>query len=241
VNRFWLLVALAGCRIGFTERTTSDASPDVASDGRVPLAPRFVQTDSTANAGSTTAGLPLPSSVVAGNLILVAIDYVPGAGITLVGVSDDKGNPYTPLGPFDGNNGVRHYLAWSIAQAAGPTTVTSVLTSAPGTYYDLRLHEYTDTAQTNPIESTDVAAGTTIAVDGAHSPVITTREPNELIFGFFTLAGGTGSAGTGFAERSTFDSDLTEDKLAPTPGAYEAVATCTGTSWTAIVASIRGR
>ena len=238
--RIALVVLLASCRIGFSERTATDASPDVALDGRVPTAPQFVQTDSTRNAGSTTAGLALPNDVVAGDLLLVAIDLVPGPAITLVSVTDDKGNTYTPLGPWDANN-VRHYLAWSIAQTSGPTTITSTLSGAPSMFYDLRLHEYANTAQASPIEMTAFSNGTTTAVDGAQSPTITTLEPNELIFGFFTLSGGAGAAGTGFTERSTFDADLVEDMAAPVPGPYQAIATCSGLWWNALVASIRGR
>lgn len=244
MNRLWLVVALAGCRVGFSERGPGDAAtdtaPDVEVDGRIPLAPRFVQTNATANAGSTTAALALTNEVVAGNLLLVAIDVVPGPGLTLVSVTDDKGNAYTPLGPWDGNN-VRHYLAWSIAQASGPTTITSTMSAAPTSYYDLRLHEYANTAQTNPIEATAFASGTSTAVDAARSPTIMTLEPNELIFGYFTLLNGAGIAGTGFTMRSTFDADLVEDAPAPTPGPYQAIATCTGQWWNAVVASIRGR
>jgi len=238
-----VLVVLAGCRIGFDARTAPDGGPDAVADGsdaRIPLAPRFVQTDSTMNPGAATIALSFPADVVAGNLVLCAIDFVP-ATATLVSITDDKGNTYTAAGPFDGNGGVRHYLAWTIAAIGGPTTVTAMTSAAPTTFYDLRLHEYADVAAGSPVHGAASATGTTMAPDGAQSPPVTTTEPNELIFGFVTFFGPAGTAGTGFMSRSMFDADLTEDMVAVTPGTYRALATSNGSSWTATVAAIRGR
>ncbi|CAN5795298.1 hypothetical protein BH11MYX3_BH11MYX3_05950 [soil metagenome] len=239
-----LLVLIAGCgRFGFETRVDEDAAVENdASDGQVPVAPVFVQTESAENPGFTTVTTAMPMDVVAGDLILAAIDYVPGGASTLNSVTDDKGNIYTLLGPFDGMGDTRHYLAHAIAVTGGPTTVTSTVSSAPDTFYDLRLHEYARTAQTDPIGQTRSATGTDLAVDGARSGAITTTEPNQLIFGFMTFYNGGPGTGTGFTTRSTYNGDLTEDRPAPTPGSYEATATMLGGQyWTAIVAAIRGR
>jgi hypothetical protein len=239
-----LVVLTAGCgRFGFEAHIGEDAAVDIdARDGHVPVAPVFVQTASAANAGFTTVTTAMPMDVVAGDLILAAIDFVPGTGITLTSVTDDKSNTYTLLGPFDGMGDTRHYLAHAIASTGGPTTVTSTVGSAPGTFYDLRLHEYTSTAQTDPIGETRSATGVDLSIDGARSGAITTTEPNGRIFGFVTFYGGSPGTGTGFTTRSTFDGDLTEDAPAPTPGSYEATGTMLGGMyWTAIGAAIRGR
>ena len=238
-----VLVALAGCRIGFDARTQPDAGADAstdAADARVPLPPRFVQTDSTMNPGAATIGLALSADVTAGNLLLHMIDYVPGTTIQLASITDDKSNTYQVIGPFDGNGNIRHYLAWSIAATAGPTTVTATLTGAPSTFFDLRLHEYENVDPIAPIQATASATGTTTAVDGAQSAPVTTVAPNQLIFGAITFFG-VGTGGTGFTIRSTFDGDVTEDMVAPTPGVYRAIGTSSGSSWTATVAAIRGR
>ena len=227
---------LAACgRVGFSPATGADGP---ANQIRTP--PRFVQTDSTGAGSAAVATRALPANVAAGNMILVAIDVVPGAGITVV-VTDDKGQTYTVLGPFDGNDSVRHFIAYTLAQMSGPTTVTSTLSSAPATYHDLRLHEYANTAMTDPVEATASATGITQVMDGVRSGVVTTTEPNELIFGFATYAG-QGVPGTGFTLRSNFDFDLTEDRVAVTPGPYEALSTLTnGSTWTIDAVTIRGR
>lgn len=235
-----VLVALAGCRIGFEARTAPDAGADAAPDAHLPLAPRFVQTDSTMNPGSPTIALAFPAEVAAGDLLLCAIDLVP-ATATLVSVTDDKGNAYTTAGPFDGNGGSRHYLAWTIAATGGPTTVTATTSEAPMMFYTLRLHEYADVAASSPVHGATSATGTTNATDGAQSPPIATTEPNELIFGLVTFFGPAGAAGTGFTTRSTFDADLTEDMIAATPGTYRVIATSNGSSWTATGVAVRGR
>ncbi len=225
-------VAVAGCRIGFDERRAPDAG--------VVSPPRFVQTESTMNPGSATIALALPSGVAAGNLVLCAIDYLPASAGTLVSVTDDKGNTYTPAGPFDGNGEARHYLAWTIAQTSGPTTVTATLSAAPGTFLDLRLHEYENVDPVAPVHGAASATGTSTATDGALSAPVTTTTPNELVFGFLTFFG-FGSGGTGFTIRSTFDGDVTEDMVATSPGEYRAKGTATNPDWTATVTAIRGR
>lgn len=237
-----ILAALAACgRLEFA-RTNRDASVDTPPDqAHVPTAPVFVQTESSGNTGATVAALALPADVTAGNMILVAIDLVPGQSITLVQTADNQGNTYRTLGPFDGIDQVRHYLVYAIAGVSGPTKVTATVSSAPGLYFDFRLHEYAGTAADDPIQATASATGTSTAIDAARSGPVTTTEPNELIFGFVTYSG-QGGAGTGFTMRSMFDGDLTEDRVAVTPGAYEAISTLeSGSSWTATVAAIRGR
>jgi len=233
--------SLAACgRVGFSPAT--DGNPaDQAVDQNRPIAPpTFVQTDSYGAGSNAVATLAMPAPVTAGNMILVAIDIVPGTGVTVT-VSDDQLNAYTVLGPFDGIADVRHFLAYAFAQRSGPTTVTSTLSSRPADYHDLRLHEYAGTSATDPIEATASATGTSQTLDGARSGFVTTTEPNELIFGFGTYSG-RGDAGSGFTLRSSFDFDLTEDRVAPTPGPYEAVSTLTtGSNWMMTVAAIRGR
>lgn len=227
-----LLAVAAGCRIGFDERRAPDAAEVTP--------PRFVQTDSTMNPGSTTIALALPAAVSAGNLILCAIDYLPGSSGTLSAITDDQGNAYAVAGPFDGSGQQRHYLAWTIAETAGPTTVTATLTAPPATYFDLRLHEYANVDPLAPVHGAASATGTSTAPDGAASAPVTTTSPNELVFGFLTYFG-PGTGGTGFTIRSTFDGDVTEDLVAVTPGEYRATGTATNPDWTATVAAIRGR
>lgn len=109
-------------------------------------------------------------------------------------------------------------------------------------YYDLRLHQYAGTAQSNPIEATNSMTGTTSGVDSAHSGIVTTSEANEMIFGYVTYSA-NGAGGTGFTVRSMqVAGDLSEDRIASTPGSYEVLATMTSSaSWTAVAAAVRGR
>ncbi len=239
-----VLVVIAGCgRLGFEVRVGEDAAAELEPrDGRVPITPAFVQTYSARNPGFASVTASLPADVMAGNLLLVGVEFSPGAPFRLTGVTDDKNNRYSLLGPFDGLGDLRHYLAYAIARTSGPTTITSTLDGAPSPYYSLRLHEYASTAQTGPIEVSAFATGTDSSIDGARSGLITTTEPNELLFGYATFFGGSPGTGTEFTTRSTFDGDLTEDRLAPTPGGYEVTATMLGGSqWTVIGAAIRGR
>lgn len=245
-----LAVLLAGCgRRGFEERHGADAAIDAVVDATIDVPgdsidapvtrtpPLFVQTRSADGNGTTTCTLAYSNAVAAGDLLVATIDITPSSSAVLVGVTDNRGDTFTALGPFDGN-GVRHYITHAYA-AGGPTTVTAEISSATNMYFDLRLHEYANTALVSPIEMAASKTGTSTGTDAA-TVTLTTTEPNEMIFALATFVG-TGNEGSGFSVRSTYDGDVTEDRIVALPGAHDATATTGAASWVISAAAIRGR
>jgi hypothetical protein len=227
--------AVAGCgRISFDP--ASPAQTDGGIDAGLPRPPVFVQHAANGTAATLTKAMPFPAPVTAGDLILVAIDYDLSTP-QVAGVSDSQGNTYTVLGPFDAPRS-RQYLAYALAQTSDVDTVTATLDAIPAQFLELRIHEYADVSPTDPFDAVASAGGTATGPDAAASPLIVTTSPNELVFGL--VIDGTVSAGTGFTLRSSEYGDVTEDRIAATPGSYAATATVTGI-WNATVAAFRGR
>lgn len=230
--------ALAGCgRVAFDAQPRGDAGRDVTldapRDAPPPNAPVFVQ-----HTAATTGGIGAVLSatfvepVAAGDLIVAAFDY--NAGIAHVArVSDTGGDAYAILGPYDGG-GFREYVAYAIASGSGAETVTVQLDAAATDFLELRIHEYAGVSPTEPFDAAASASGTTTA---AASAPITTTSPDELVFGM--VIDGIVSPGAGFTLRGNDYNDVTEDRIAVTPGTYQATAT-TISSWNATVVAFRG-
>jgi hypothetical protein len=166
----------------------------------------------------------LPSPVIAGDLLVVAVDY---NATFLPTIDDDLHCGWNLLPAYQGNGGFdRNVVAWAIAAGSGDEVVRATIPSST-TYLEMRVHEYAGSA------SFDNQVAATASTAPAHA-TITTTAANSLVFAFVvfnTLA--TATAGPSFTQRDNFDDDYSGDAIFATPGTYAVDAEFTGTSpWT---------
>ncbi|HTR54700.1 MAG TPA: hypothetical protein VMJ10_28605 [Kofleriaceae bacterium] len=213
-----------------------------STDTSPPRPPQFVQIATNNMFSSGTESATFTSAVTAGDLIIAAFDYDSSNGtVTAAAITDMIGSSYAMAGPFDGpNSGIRNrqYIGYGLAAQTATDTVQVTLSTQPGSYFELRLHEYASVSQTAPFDTAASAGGNSAGADAAQSAAITTSEPNELVFGM--VIDGQVGAGTSFTLRGNQYGDCTEDMLAVTPGSYTVLATPTST-WTATAAAFRGQ
>ena len=91
-------------------------------------------------------------------------------------------------------------------------------------------------SHTQPFDQAASQGGSTTGVEAAASPPVITTEPNELIFG--VVIDGAVSTGLGYTLRGNDFGDVTEDRIATTPGSYVVTASTNG-GWLATIAAFR--
>jgi hypothetical protein len=217
-----------------------DAGADAALDADAaanPGVPAFVQVTASASpADASVATATFEAGVAPGNAIVVALGYA-GSSVSVVSINDTQNDTFVPVFDTTGINGNRYWLRAAVGVAGGPTNVTVQLDAPVSGGIELYVHEYADVSA---IGVATGASGTTKAVDGMQTSLLTTTVPNELVFCYGTSVTGAAVAGTAFTPRSRFHSNVTEDRIAPTPGAYRAIGTMTsGTEWALIGATFK--
>jgi hypothetical protein len=203
----------------------------------------FVQ-DQTTNAGSASmAMLSFGDAIVAHDGIILCFIYdstttiAPGP----TPVQDTLGNSYDlVVGPAVGDGTV--YVAVAADSAGGRDTITVTLAGSTKSYFEVYAHEYSGLALSAPFEDGNFSTGTTTATDGMTSGPVVTTGVDDLLFGC-GQAPGIASSGTGFALRTSFDGNVTEDALV---GAGTHVVTATmaapapsGSRWTMVGAAFK--
>jgi hypothetical protein len=185
-----------------------------------------VQTASKAASGSASSlSLAFPAGTVAGDLIMVAFDFDENS--TPSSVTDSQGNVFIEVGSqltSPGGSRSRVYYAKNIK--GGPDTVTINL-SASSPWIELYLTEYSGVDKTNPI---DAQAGSSGNAGAVSSGIATTTVAGDVIYGY-CVGDSACTAGSGFAARSTFNNNLTEDTTASNAGAHAATGSATK-GWT---------
>ena len=186
----------------------------------------FVQ----AAAGRTSASaesfsVAFSANTVAGDLILVGFDFSSSA--TPSSVTDSQGNTFTAVGTqLISPGGARSmvYYAKNIKGGADTVTVSLALSAAS---IELYLTEYSGIDRTSPI---DAQAGSSGGAGPVSSGNAATTHAGDVIYGFCE-ADWACTVGSGFAARSTYVSNLTEDKTAGSAGSYAAAGSANG-GWT---------
>src|SRR5262249_13314987 len=112
----------------------------------------------------------------------------------------------------------------------GPNTLTATFATPITARAVLYVHEYRGIDRTSPLDAAVTASGYSVTMD---SGVLTTTRANDLLF-----AGGE-SNGTavkqvtpGYKARARRYGNVTADRIALVPGAYNITATQIGTAWT---------
>jgi len=186
----------------------------------------FVQIVANAASGSASSlSLSFPSNTVAGDLILVAFDYNTSAIPS--SVTDSQGNIFTPVGnqlSSPGGSRSRVYYANNIK--GGADTVTVNLSANSG-WLELYLTEYSGVSPTNPIDAEAGASGNAGTVSSGN---VTTTMSGDMVYGY-CVGDWACTAGSGFATRSNFNSNLIEDEQAGKAGAYAATGSA-NQGWT---------
>jgi hypothetical protein len=218
--------------------TSSDAG--AASDGSAQdaaeagaVGPRFVQGSASAFQTAPSATVTLQNLVGAGDAIIVAMDF---DSVSAPVVTDSLGSSFAVVAHMlSGGDGM--YLALAENVAGGmDDAVTVTVATAPSTYFEVYVHEYSGLARSNARDGANGGTGTHSGVDSMLGGFVMTHAPGELIFGFGTA--GTAVAGTGFTTRLTVNQNITEDEIAGAPGLYQATATMlAGTGWQMITAA----
>jgi hypothetical protein len=210
-----------------------------AGDGGPPPPPiTFVQTKGGKET-ATSATVAFATDVQKGDTLIVAIDFGTASGATVTEVTDTLGDTYdVVLGPFEGA-GVRQYIYYAISGATGPDAVT--VTISASTEIEVYLHEYSGLAQVGTVDigASDSTSGVSDADGGVVVGPIVTHSSNELLFVFATCTNAC-VAGPGFLTRSTFDGNLTEDRIAVAPASYTGVATAIDGGWAASMSAFHG-
>ena len=220
-NATHTIVALASDPTGNT--STSAAVSITVKNAAKPISPVQVKA-ATSGVSTKTLSISFPSSTVAGDLILVAFDF----NITATpSVTDSQGNLFIEVGSqLTSPGGARSRVYYAKNIKGGPDTVTINL-SANSSWIELYLTEYSGVDQTNPIDAQAGASGNAGAVSSGNA---TTTVAGDVIYGY-CVGDWTCTVGSGFTARSTFNSNLIEDKIAGNPGSYAAIGSATN-GWT---------
>ena len=183
------------------------------------------QAAAAASATSSSLSLAFPSNTTAGDLLLVAFDFADN--VEPSSVTDSQGNTFAETGSqlsTPDKTLSRVYYAKNIKGGADKVTVTL---SAKSSYIELYLDEYAGINTTTPIDAEVGASGKAGTVSSGNA---TTTIAGDIIYGF-CVADDTCSLGSGFSARSTFESNLAEDKLTASTGSYAATGSA-NEGWT---------
>jgi PKD repeat protein len=174
----------------------------------------FVQGNAGNSAASSNA-LAFSSATTAGNLMIVHVDWSNTSNFT--SIKDSQGNVFTQVGTEQNATGfgIKSRLYYSKNIKGGADTVTSTVSGTPASH-ELYIHEYSGLDPVNPLDgfSVNLSSGATFTSNN-----VVTTATNDLLFGTEVDAGAA-TAATGWTVRSTFDSNVTADKNAPTAGSY---------------------
>jgi hypothetical protein len=241
---------------GFSEGAPSEAGPpnsaadrDGVAEAGFPAAEagvdsgagiQFVQASAVQGKNTSSAVATFPNGVLPHSAIVVAMDPNQAGGGTITQVTDTMGSSYTIVGgPFPAPTGYAFYLAVAFDVSGGDNVKVTATMNAPTSSLEIYIHEYSGIASLDGVAFNKSSTATTVR-DGM-TVSLTTVAPNELLFGF--AAAGAVSVGSLFNVRSTLNANVTEDRAAAAPGAYDVTATGVSTrgGWGFVAASFVGR
>jgi uncharacterized protein YjdB len=190
----------------------------------------YVQGTATSNSSKTIA-VSLGAATTKGNLVVVGFDF---ASTTFSSIGDNQGNAFTQVGTevvTPGGAKTRLYYARNVA--GGPETITINLAGSTS-YLEVYVMEY---AGADPAIPLDVSAQKTGSSGSVTSGTAATTSANDLLLAY-CVADNTCTAGSGFTARSTYHSNLVEDRTVTTAGSYAATGSASS-GWAIIMAAFR--
>lgn len=163
--------------------TLASSPSPVASQTSIPSptattspAPALMQKNFYVQSSDTrTNTVSFPSSVMAGNLIIVAITHFIGA---VSSVTDNQGNTYTQATASQHANASKDYVELYYAKnvRGGATTITVTFSVLGG---DVGIYEYAGLNTTSPLDQVASNTGSGTSPDGG---ILSTTSDNELYF-----------------------------------------------------------
>ena len=196
--------------------------------------PSFVQSNATQISNGAGVSIPFANATTAGNAIVA---YVIWSNNGPVAVTDSRGNAFTAVSnPVIWGNGYSAQVFYSTGIAGGSDTVTAAFRDAVGPFGVIYVHEYSGIDAANPVDATTAAVGASTTLNSGN---ISTTSANDLIFGAGVSDNTVTNAGNGFIARSFAFGNITEDRIASSPGSYSATATHQGNIWAMQVVAFR--
>jgi fibronectin type 3 domain-containing protein len=202
--------------------------------------PAFVQVNyADPQTPQTQVQVPFPAAQTAGNLNVIAVGWNDMTA-QVASVTDSKGNVYTrAVGPTAGQGMTQSmYYAKNIVAAAGGANTVTVTFNVPAAYPDVRIAEYANIDQTNPVDVVNGASGNgTLA-----STSVTTTFPVTMLVAADMVTTTTTGPGAGYITRviTSPDSDILEDWLVKTAKTWNATAGLTSGGWVIQVVAFKG-
>ncbi len=182
--------------------------------------------------GANVVVFQLPN-VRAGDTLIVAADATSNAGIEIADSSNDQFVSATGI-PDEGD-GVESRIVYAIGVPGGNDTFTVTLDGdASAEFIEVYVEEYSG------IGALDGVAAQRGSSPDMESGFFTTTVPGDLVFGFAVT--GQARGGDGFTARSSYNGNVVEDQIIPTPESVEATATVVnGTFWAMSMAAFKPR
>lgn len=179
-------------------------------------------------ASSTTQAFSLTSA--SGDTIIVGVHWDPQS-VNVSSVTDSQGNTYvSAVGPTNWDSGgSRQQEFYATNITGGNITITVTMSGTTGIDLEIYQLEYAG-LEANVGFDVGSAGTTTNPTTAMDSGSATTHNKVELIYGHGTAHNAVSSAGAGFTTRSTFASNLVEDKYVTARGSYNATATGDGSN-----------
>ena len=166
-----------------------------------------------------------PNNTLAGDLILVGFDF--DTNSAPLSVRDSQGDTFIQVGSHLTSPGACRAVVYYAKNINGGADTVTINLTANSAWMEVYLTEYAGVNQTNPIDAQTGAAGNAGPVSSGKAM---TTAAGDVIYGY-CVGDGTCTVGSGFAARSTLDSNLIEDETAGNPGPYAATGSATN-GWT---------
>jgi lysophospholipase L1-like esterase len=180
---------------------------------------RYVQSaNNVLSQAASGISVSFASSTAAGDAVVVSattgLSSTSGPAIT--SVVDTQGNTFVQAVSLYGN---AVWYATSIH--GGADTVTASFASSTG-FSVLYIHEYAGLDPSAPLDQISAQSGAGTAMNSGAN---TTRQTNELIFGYGSVDHKVSAAGSGFTTRESAGGNMSEDMIVSATGSYAATFT----------------
>jgi hypothetical protein len=214
-----------------------DGPPDIAVDGPPdgpPIPILFVQSNQL-DTGTATVSVAYPMAQTAGDFNVVVVSWYTPSATASVPVDTARNTYQLARAIFNGTITQQIYYATSIAAAGSGSNTVTVNWSAPSTYSELRILEYSGIVASEPVDATAAGSGNGTAMDSGSA---TTTQAHDLLVAAATA--NASSAGSGFTLRISTIGDIVEDQEVHATGTYNATATTGSIEWVMALVAFKG-